>query len=496
MAERITCSRGVTFNVKDIQKNQMGKVIQEVTYDGAEEFSDIDAIDFDVYDLTSTSNIVIQGEKAVVLGSSRNLQNIFAWVNSNTFHGAMDIRASVLSALTSSLDDTRRVAYNSSYYPLAGTLSQAHTSYGCGQIQIDWNESENRSDRLIMELGIDNATYTPKLPYNNTKELNSDGTAIPLGHLCVYAEYESNYTRRFDMPQGFAELFALLPEWEVNLVDLNTGIEKTLGKLENGVSVNMSVTTEENRSGYPSSIQSIIVTEKNSEITGSLSDLDPAVFNILNNSTINAKYKSTTETAENAIGTEIDFKTNSTSLPDYGLTLRGWFQSSILVQLEFKKAKIFPDGNIDVHNTASRVPFRLQPVVDGKMFVGANEGMLIKKPITCRVIVPDSPESPQPISAEVDGTALTLLMDVPMDDTTSPEVTDFVATVDGVDDTTSGVSVNGSNPKQLDITLTAGATAGDVVTLAYTYSTGDHAQDTCENTLEDFAGFNVTNITT
>ena len=184
------------------------------------------------------------------------------------------------------------------------------------------------------------------------------------------------------MPQGFAEIFALLPAWEVNLV-MGTGLEKTLGKLEDTVSFNLSVSTADNKSGYPKKYQSIIVTERNSEVSGTLSDLDPAIFSYLNDYTFSTPEDGT----GNPLGTLIDMANNTTALPDYGLVLRGWYQAKILLEIRFERAKAFIDGNIDVHNVASRVPFKIMPVSDGKMFVGANEGIMIKKPATVNITI-------------------------------------------------------------------------------------------------------------
>lgn len=498
MSDRISCATGIDY-VLEPGYDISGKIIEDVTYDGSEQTEGIDYIDFDVISLPSDANVVTAEEKAIDMVSDRTLTVIRPWVSMNTFHGALNVTARTVDALVGPTDLVAGgTSYNTSNFNMPGTRDQSYTSYRCNQVRMNWKESEGKTNRLVMQLGIKKGLYVPYLPFNPNKELDSTGESIPLGYLNLYAEYGDGYQRRFDMPQGFQQIFALLPAWEVAIKD-NSGIERNVGKLEDGVSMNMSVTTAENMSGYPSTYQSIIVTQRNSEITGNLSDLDAALYSILNDYSVGAEYEKDTEYASDAVGTVVKMTTASSTLPDYEIALRGWYKGKFLIEFRYPQCKIFADGNVDVHQTATRVPFRIQPIADGEIFVGRNEGSLVKVPISARVIVSNSPEKPELQSATIDATAAVLYYDIPLDDTAFiAELTDWSLVADGGAPENPTAVIIGADGRSVELTFTTGAGVGENITLDYTNTAlpANQLKDTCGNAAEDFAGYVVTNLTT
>lgn len=400
------------FKTKDLQANQLGIKLKEVTFSTPDEvLTDVDVIDFgsdiatNALDLGTviTGDVITSCEKALILTSNFNLSNLRAWASYSNFGGGLEIRyakgAAVVADPTATYnndgwdDDTtvggafthpRQTLPQTNYganekIPIPGTLEDAQFSDSVYGNHLELGYTTPESERLLLQLGAF-PSIMPNVSLDAKQEVDSDGYSIPLGHLCFYGEF-ADYRKNFQIPQGFAHLFALLPSFEVNLVD-STGVERSLGFLEDTVSMNFSTTTADNMSGYPSTYQSIIVTQRNSEITGNLSDLDPAMFAKLGDFPISQPL----DTSGNSIGTTIELGNNTTFLPDYGLVLRGWFQNQVVVEFRFPKAKAYINGNIDIHHVATRVPFTIVPVSNGTMFVGGNKGFVAKYPIVLSII--------------------------------------------------------------------------------------------------------------
>lgn len=402
--------RGV--KAKELQANETGINLRQVTFPVAAEVistTNLTNLDFgsdvasDAMDLSTviTGDVIASRELAVVLTSNYDIYNLRCWATYNNFDGGLEIRYAKGAAVTADpnssdnndgFDDDTAVGgafthpqqtiggYGANEkIPIPGTLEAAQFSDATYGTYLELDYTKPYSDRVVLQVGAFPATIE-SITYDVKKELDTDGYTIPLGHLNFYGEF-ADYKMNFQLPQGFSHLFALLPSFEVNLVD-GFGVERTLGFLEDTVSMNFSTTTADNMSGYPSTYQSIIVTQRNSEITGNLSDIAPDTFARLSNFS-----KSTPlDTSGNPIGTIVELGSNTTLLPDYGIVLRGWFQNQVVVEFRFPKCKAYMNGNVDVHHVATRVPFTIVPVSNGTMYVGANKGFVFKTPIVMSII--------------------------------------------------------------------------------------------------------------
>ena len=114
--------------------------------------------------------------------------------------------------------------------------------------------------------------------------------------------------------------------------------------------------------------------------------------------------------------------------------------------------------------------------------------------LTNQAVTNSTPETTPPVlsTATVNGSALVLTYDEPLDTASTPAAGDFTVTVAGTARTVSSVAVAGS---AVTLTLSSAVTAGQTVVLAYAVPNTNRIQDVAGNDAAALTSQSVTNIT-